>query len=346
MAPDIDSIYVLISKKLTGDISPEDSAVLDEWLRKSAANQAEFDDLASLWERSQRLHFPGKIDRPAALNRVRRHAGVRKVVPSGLRLVYQVAAVLLLSVLLSGLYNYLTSESKPSGEYFQEVVAAYGTRTNVDLPDGSTVFLNSGSSMKFSSQFASQDQRLIELKGEGYFAVAKDPNRPFIVKAGPIEVEALGTEFNVDAYEPEHAIDVVLVEGKVAINTTDRQTAKKLLVLEPNQLGRFEAKENKLIKENTSDLEKYIGWIDGKMVFLDDPIREVIRELEHWYNVQIELTDQRLANYRFTGTFIDEPVEEILKIFSMTSPLSYEISPLEKDSQGRYQKRLIKLKME
>lgn len=346
MTTDIDSIYVLISKKLTGDISPEDSAVLDEWLRKSAANQAEFDDLASLWEQSQRLHFPGKIDRPAALNRVRRHVGVRKVVPSGLRLVYQVAAVLLLSVLLSGLYNYFTFESKPSGEYFQEVVAAYGTRTNVDLPDGSTVFLNSGSSLKFSSQFAAQDQRLIELKGEGYFAVAKDPHRPFIVKAGRIEVEALGTEFNVDAYEPEHAIDVVLVEGKVAINTANHQTMENKMVLETSQLARFDAKENKLIKENTSELEKHIGWIEGKMVFVDDPIREVIRELEHWYNVQIELTDERLNNYRFTGTFLDEPVEEILKIFSMTSPLNYEISPLEKNSQGRYQKRLIKLKME
>ncbi|WP_423130034.1 FecR domain-containing protein [Gaoshiqia sp. Z1-71] len=346
MLPDSDPIYSLISKKLTGDISPGEAAALDQWLGDSPENRAEFNDLAALWQQSQQLRFPGKIDRPAALEKVRRHAGLRKASKFRLNLFYQVAAILLLSVLFSGLYNYFISGTRPSGEYFEEVLAAYGTRSQVGLPDGSTVYLNSGSSLKFSSRFADRKQRLISLKGEAYFDVAKDPKRPFIVKAGAIEVEALGTEFNVDAYEPDEAIDVVLVEGKVAVNVLKPGAGKDQMVLDPHELARFDAKENKLIRGKTGEMEKHVGWIDGKIVFMDDPIRDVIRELEHWYHVQIELTDPRLVNYRFTGTFIDEPVEEILNVFSMTSPLSYEITPAEKDGQNRFSKRIIKLKIE
>ncbi|WP_372776718.1 FecR family protein [Mangrovibacterium sp.] len=340
-----DHIYEIIARKLTGTISADESQMLEKWVSESHKNQIEFEDIQILWEKTGEFQIPSSIEQNAALELVHKRADIKSPKTFRLHLLYQAAAILVLAVLLAGTYNYFFSAGSSSSEYYEEVFAAIGTRTHVDLPDGSSVYLNSGSSLRFSNQFTTKDQRRIELEGEAYFDVAKDPEHPFIVQAGPIEIQALGTEFNVDAYNLDRAINVVLLEGKVAISEANRMDNKALMVLKPNEKARFNVKENTIIKEITYELERYVGWIDGKMVFMDDPIQDVMIKLENWYNVDIRLEDQKLNKYRFTGTFIDESVDEILHTFSLTSPLSYEITPAQKDSQGRYSKRIIKLKM-
>lgn len=340
-----DQIYEIITRKLTGTISDEENQILDEWISKSLQNQIEFEDIQILWEKTGEFQIPSRIDQNVALDLVHQRADIKSPKIFRLNLLYQAAAILVLAVLLAGTYNYFFSSGGSSSEYYEEVFAAIGTRTHVDLPDGSRVYLNSGSSLRFSNQFTSKKQRHLELEGEAYFDVAKDPKHPFIVQAGPIEVKALGTEFNVDAYNKDRAIEVTLLEGKVAINPANKSDGKVLMMLDPNETANFNVKENKISKTKTYELEKYVGWIDGKMVFIDDPIQDVTAKLENWYNVDIRLEDPKLNKYRFTGTFINESVDEILHTFSQTSPLSYEITPSQKDSQGRYTKRIIKLKI-
>ncbi|MEL7587512.1 MAG: FecR domain-containing protein [Prolixibacteraceae bacterium] len=343
MSMEEEQIYTLIAKNLQGDITDKESVILESWKSESERNKNEFNDLAELWKQSGRLQFPVRIDAVKALSEVHVRGGIIKRKVPQLSWFGQVAAILLLSVLFSGLYTYFFSEGS-SHEYYEEVVAAHGTRTSIDLPDGSVVFLNSGSSLRFSSQLGQNKERKVKLKGEGYFKVAKDPGSPFIVDAGKLFVEALGTAFNVNACHPDSQIEVALIEGKVAVHSGSGKKSANDLILSPNELARFNITTNSLLKESLDNPEKYIGWTEGKMIFADDPIRDVIQRLENWYHVEIRVQDQQLLNYRFTGTFVDEPLEEILNAFSLTSPLHYAIKPGIKNDQGEYSKRIIILK--
>jgi ferric-dicitrate binding protein FerR (iron transport regulator) len=338
-------IYEIIARELTGTVSPEETQILESWIAENIQNQLEYEDIRMLWEQTEEFVLPNRIDQKSALNLVHHKAAIKTSKTFRLHLFYQVAAILVLAVLLAGTYNYLRNSFHSKPIYYEEVHAAAGTRTHVDLPDGSKAYLNSGSSIRFSNQMAQSEQRRIELTGEAYFDVAKDPKHPFIVKAGTLEVRALGTEFNVDAYNPAESINVILLEGKVSISQADQEHNETLMILTPNEMARYQAKQNSISKERTYEPEKYIGWIEGKMVFVDDPIRDVIRKLANCYNVDIRLEDKQLEKYRFTGTFMNESVEEVLHTFSQTSPLTYDIIPARKDSQGRYTKRIIKLKM-
>jgi transmembrane sensor len=109
-------------------------------------------------------------------------------------------------------------------------------------------------------------------------------------------------------------------------------------------VAQFRTDENRLYINEVADMEKFYAWTEGKMVFIDDPIHVVVEKLSNWYNVDIEIADRRLDRFRFTGTFIDEPVEQILAILSRTSPMGYSIVPSRKLEDNSYTKRKIILK--
>ncbi len=347
MHTDKESIYDIISRYLGGDASDQEASRLRRWLSEDRKNQIEFDDIAALWEKSQSLQFPERINTHKALTTVHTKGKIKRIKTYRLSLMQQIAAILVISILLTGLYHYFSAGDRGAmyeTDYYQEVSAAYGTRTNVDLPDGTTVILNSGSSLRFSSLFSKDDTRRVELRGEGYFEVAKDTERPFIVNAGRIDIKVLGTQFNVNAYGVEPDIDIVLVEGEVAIGEANSKFSDNIMMLEPNQLARFNTAESKIYKETSVTLEKHIGWVEGRLIFEDDPIRTVVSRLEKWYGVDVKLDGENLLNYRFTGTFVNESLEGVLDAFSLTSPLTYDIKPATKDRTGEYTRKIITLK--
>jgi ferric-dicitrate binding protein FerR (iron transport regulator) len=344
MSTDKEQIYTIMTRYLQGHITDEESVILENWKSEEAKNRLEFDDLVELWRQTGTFHFPVKIDTDRALSEVHNESGIRQAPTVRLSLAWQIAAILILSVLFSGLYTWFFSGGSAKSVYYEEVQAAYGTRTSIELPDGSSVFLNSGSSLRFSSQLAGQKERRVELKGEGYFKVAKDAKRPFIVDMERLSVEALGTAFNVNAYEPDSHIEVLLTEGKVAVRAGTEKKSANEMILEPNQLAHYDVGANNLLKETVTEPAKYISWTEGKMIFIDDPIQEVIKRMENWYNVDIRLKDKQLMNYRFTGTFVNESLEEVLNILSLTSPLNFEVIPATKNGNGEYLKRTIILK--
>jgi transmembrane sensor len=338
-----DEIYVLISKSLTSRLTEEESLQLNNWISESREHRIEYNDVLRLWEKSKNLGFPEKLHTGKALNIVHKKAGIIRLIAYRLNLIQQIAAILFLSFLLSSVFSYFAFKRQAENSFYEEVSSAYGTRTHIELPDGSTVYLNSGSTLRFPNQLKNGKVRRVELTGEGFFKVTKDPKRPFIVQSGKLEVKALGTEFDVNAYAPETGIEVALVEGKVAVGTTHMKS-KETVILTPNQLARYLPLTNKISKEVMTEPEKYTGWTNGKMVFSDDPIQKVIQRIENWYNVKIRVEDDQLKKYRFTGTFVNESVEEILNAFSLTSPLQYEITAAQIDSNGKYTKREIILK--
>lgn len=337
-------IQELIIKSLTDTISQSERALLDAWKAESRANFLEYTDYETIWKESGRLASAGAADISASYKIIRKKARLdrNQRIPAWLN----IAAILVLSLVFSGLYQMFT-RTAPDIAYpqtvYHEIQATYGTQSRLRLPDGTTVHLNSGSTLKYPVTFDHSDERRIELSGEGFFEV-ENQDKPFIVDAGKLQIEVTGTRFNVDAYPENSNITVALVEGEVNLVSSTTSGSKRLATLKPGEVSKLAADKSNLYISEVADLIKYYAWTEGKIVFMDDPIQVVVEKLSNWYNVDIEIADRTLDRYRFTGTFIDEPVEQILTILSRTSPMGYSIVSSKKLADNTYTKRRIILK--
>lgn len=339
-------IYGIIIRSFAGNIPAEERALLEEWKAADKANLLEYADYETIWHESGRLASPVPVNLPSAYSKIVKATGPGK--PVRLPVWLNVAALVVLSVLFAGLYNLLTRpvpETEETLVAYQEIRASYGTQSKVTLPDGTTVYLNSGSILKYPVSFSGLEERRVELTGESFFEVDKQNGKPFIVEMGRMQVEVTGTRFNADAYPENRNITIALVEGEVMLNHCKAKNNARMTALKPGEIAQLRLDENHLYISEVADMEKYYAWTEGKIQFIDDPIYVVVEKLSNWYNVDIILADHRLDRYRFTGTFIDEPVEQILAILSRTSPLVYTIIPPRKLDDNSFTKRKITLKL-
>lgn len=249
----------------------------------------------------------------------------------------KVAAVLLLPVVALGFF-WLQSHRTPAPVRSEQmamstIYAPQGARTTFQLPDGTRGMLNSGSSIKYSIPFTAQ--RKVTLEGEGWFDVAHDSSHPFEVQTKAGSIQVLGTRFNVNAYADDEFMEVVLTEGRVRFIPVG---ADESVELAPDERLYF---RDDRISKTTVDPTKYTAWTEGKLVFRGDPMKEVVRRLERWYHVEIELADEALEEYAFFATFQDDTLEEVMKLLSMTSPISYKITPPELAPDGSVRKRRV-----
>lgn len=204
-------------------------------------------------------------------------------------------------------------------ETLVEIKAPAWTRARFVLPDGTTGWLNSNSSLSYNLNF--KTDRKVTLNGEAYFDVFHDKNRPFRVNTDDIEVDVLGTRFNIASYENENNIEIVLEEGKVELTGKD---LKSSLTMKPNELTTFD-KTRKNFSTELVETKKYMSWTEGKLIFRNDPIDVIARRLERWYNVEIEIKGNVVRDPRLRATFIDENLEEVLELLKSSLPIDYEI---------------------
>ncbi|NQU55209.1 MAG: DUF4974 domain-containing protein [Bacteroidetes bacterium] len=257
----------------------------------------------------------------------------------------RVAAVLLLPVLL--ILSYVISQPFHFANTFAqakidfvEVIAPIGSKTVVHLEDGTNVFLNHGSTLKYPQKFIGKS-REVQLTGEGYFDVAHNPDKPFLVNVNNIQVKALGTSFNVMAYPDEQVLETTLVEGKVILGQVNAKG--KLIHLEemkPGQNISINLNTN-TFKSNFGEVEKYTSWKEGKLIFKNESISQISRRLSRWYNVDIEFTDNLVQNYTYTATFVDETIFQILDLMVLATPICYKTLPREKMTDGTFSKQKI-----
>lgn len=247
------------------------------------------------------------------------------------------AAVLLIPFLIfGGLWYYKYADKVPviaEQTVKSTIIAPMGSRIKFYLPDGTIGWLNSGSTLDYSIPFTTN--RKIELNGEAWFDVAHDEANPFEISAGKSTIKVLGTKFNLNAYPDENYIEVVLEEGKVSFAT-------------PNLSSDVEMKPNErlvlsdgAINIYQEDVSKFGAWKEGKLMFRGDPMAEVARRIERWYNVNVVLADKALEDYVIRGTFQDNSVEEVMKYLSMTSPLKYKIVDQVEHADGSIDKKKI-----
>ncbi len=253
----------------------------------------------------------------------------------------RIAATLFVPLLLAFLaYIYLGREHVLPGQTaYAEIQCPLGVRTRFELPDGTTGFLNSGSTLKYPVQFTGN--RRVKLSGEAYFEVSHDANSPFHVKTRNLDIKVIGTVFNVIAYDDEKNEEVILQEGKVDVSTI---RGKNLSELAPDQRLVFNSDDHKFLTEKVT-ASQYVSWKDGKLVFRNEQMNEVAARLSRWYNVEVEVADKQLENYTYHATFIDEPLDEVLKLLALTTPISYVDLKRETSKDGVYGKRKVILKI-
>jgi len=251
----------------------------------------------------------------------------------------QVAAILLIPVLVfSAWYFFNEKAPKDTDLAWVEIQAPHSSRIQFSLPDGSAGWLNGGSSLSYHPQFTKKRQ--VQLTGEAYFEV-QPSNAVFNVKTADLNVNVLGTVFNVSAYEDDYFSQVVLVNGKVNV-TGNKQLLYQ--TLSPGERILVYPAENKF-NIRTVETESLTAWKDGLLLLDNEPLELAVKRMERWYNVEIIIEDELLKRYRFKATFEDEPLEEVLKLLSVSTPMEYTFEKREENSIGIYKKKRVRIKL-
>jgi hypothetical protein len=238
-----------------------------------------------------------------------------KLVPNSgfFNYLFRIAAVilLLLSTSISLYYYYLYSEIAHDRLVVCQTVAPLGSKTKMILPDSTVVWLNSGSTLKYNNLYGKKNREVL-LSGEGYFQVAKDEDRPFLVHTNHIEIAVLGTVFNVRSYSNEPSVEVNLLEGKVDVSIKNSKTTEKLS-LRPNEKMIYD-KSLKTMHRYETDAMRSALWVTGKLCFVDASLTEIAKDLERKYDVQIIIDTKKIKDEIFSGSLdLNQPVEKLLE---------------------------------
>ncbi len=218
----------------------------------------------------------------------------------------------------SGEIIYEVSGEGGDGLAYNTLSTSRGQQSQVRLPDGSVVFLNAESSLRYPTSFTKQQVRQVDLTGEGYFEVAKDKTRPFKVSAGGQVVEVLGTHFNVNSYGDSGKIKTTLLEGSVQVSG-----GSDLAKLLPGEQASFAGGKISVAKGN---VEEAVAWKNGYFMFNEESLGQIMQVVSRWYNVEVVFADPSLKELAFWGSVSRfAKVGEMLRILESTDKVRFEV---------------------
>lgn len=277
------------------------------------------------------------VDREAAFKSIKEKIKSKKEDRYSIfNLIRNAAAILAIPLLLGSIWFYFNYKNEiyqlTTETLEQEIEIPPGMRSQVILPDGSSVWLNAGSKIKYSFPFV-KNKREIELSGEGYFNVAKNENSPFIVKSGETFVKVLGTKFNLKAYPDEENVEIALKEGSVKFIISKGENRCKYYEMHPNEFLTYN-KVNEISTLYKTNVNKYIAWHNNTLILDETPMRQVAVLLERWYGVKVEY-DKQIEHYRFNTTFENESLFKVLELLELSSPISIKYLPAKVDEDTK-----------
>lgn len=332
---DIEQIF---RNAFSGQISSEEQQILDSWLIDRAENQRYYAEQKKLWDLLQLHQKMQKIDEHKAYQKISSQLFNKKK-PNLVLQIQRVAAILLLPVLIfTGITYFQNNKRNQSPQVYHTAETPLGMRSSLILPDGTKVWLNAGSKLSYPVTF-SEKFRTVSLSGEAYFEVKKHNKWPFMVNSGNMKIIVSGTSFNCNAYPENSVIETVLVEGLVTLKNQSSTVSKEL---RPGELAIFKKNTQQVTKTKT-DLQKYVAWKTGKLMFRDDKMNLVVEKLERWYNVDFEIKDKEIADYIYTATFIDESLDQVLKMLSLSAPIRYTVLERKKQDDQSFTRQVVRL---
>ncbi len=216
----------------------------------------------------------------------------------------------------------------------KEVVTRYGTRSFLELPDGSKLWLNAGSRVKYAEGFAGG--RELTLAGEAFFDVKHDPGHPFIIHTGKLDIKVLGTSFNLKAYPSDSTVETTLIDGKVEIDF--QEAGRDKIVLRPSEKVVIPVMETKPAQELNARVDRLTvnpdptyktlietSWVEDKLIFRNETFSDVSRRLERWYNIRFSFEDKRHLQDKLTGYFKDQPIRNVMDALQISLGFRYRI---------------------
>jgi ferric-dicitrate binding protein FerR (iron transport regulator) len=312
--------YELINKYLNGDASEAEVITIFQWIDQSAENRKEFIGYKKIWALT--AHSEGNAA-DAWNKKFKPGFGKQKILRSCFQFV-RYAAILILVFGTGMVVQYLSVEHpKEEAVYCKNTTihVPLGQMTNLELPDGSKVMLNSGSSIAYNGDFA-KGNRTVSLSGEAYFDVVKDREHPFLIETSSLNFKVFGTSFNLEAYPNEQAINATLVEGSLGVMD---KTDHELYRLKPDENARFDTLTSK-ISVSKVETAMYTSWKEGLITFRNEKLKDIARKIERWYNVEIMIGSPKLGEEAYFGTIMkNKPIDQLLEVLSLTSSLRYKI---------------------
>ena len=231
----------------------------------------------------------------------------------------------LLGIQREGTISYEDIADNGSAELvFNTLSVPYAKRLHLVFSDGSSVFLNAGTTIKFPIKFLKGQPREVFLDGEAFFDIVKDEKHAFIVQANRLRTKVYGTKFNVNSYRNNDLDQIVLQAGSVGVKSNGEQTKTSAeILLKPNEIAILDKTD--LLYKQKVDIKSHIAWVKGVFMFKNERFEDIFKKLERHYDVSIQINQPALNDSRYTGTFDIETIAEVLKTFSKLKGFSYEI---------------------
>lgn len=315
----------ILLRYLSGNTSPEEARQVETWLSQSAENEKTLEQLYFIRQASDRLKVMQSVNPDLALLRFKKQVRLKRhslQLRQRLQWLQRIAAILFIPVFLLSVY--LCMRQKQETEQYIEVKTNPGMVSSFRLPDGSKVWMNAGSYLRYPVTFAS-GKREIVLEGQGYFEVTHNPAKPFVVKVTQgYSVEVLGTEFNITAYRNEDLIETTLVEGSVKLNLGSSADKMVSQILKPKEKAVYK-KKDRLLSISSINPNYETAWKDGKIIFKKHPMEEVLKILSRHYNVRFEVTNPQVMDSEITAKFSNEQLPQVLEYLKLASGIKFKI---------------------
>lgn len=392
--------YSLLKEYMEGEPSEEKKELIASWFEEKEQTFKLEKCLKELWNETD----PGKVTPPGGhariLDRIHhkinmRHSGTTPTegstkkkadinMVSILKNLSRVAAIIMLPVLIYvgwEMLNRRVWQKNQSEIVYNEIICPLGARSQFELPDGTTGWLNNGSSLRYPARF-NGDTRHVELTGEAYFDVTHHRNRPFIIDTDRMDVKVLGTRLNVYAYPDDHFQSFTLEEGTIELIRLEDGEEITIMKMKPGQHAVYSATDEQLdmlsvspdtrtivldhegdggisgnkttesqnieapkgkINIGYGETSQYTDWKDGKLVLRNDPMPIMLKRIERWYRIKFIVRDDRINKYRYWATFQEENLDQVLKMLSLTGPIRFQKRPVEQMADGTYKTQVIEV---
>jgi len=312
--------YSTFGRYLDGTASEDEVKSVFQWMEASCENKKKVIQFKKIWVMSSRSDENLEKIWNQVLLKTRREKGKFKNLYYYAKYAAAIAIVFCLGVFVHSIFL-----GTPAGEdpYVGEIQidVPLGPMSNVVLPDGTKVQLNSGSRLTCAVNL-DHNVREVLLEGEAFFDVARDSLRPFFVKTKKLDFKVYGTSFNIQAYYEDQEVNATLIEGSLGV--VDKSGAELVrLVPGENALYRNDEQDLEIRKV---DLSLYTSWKNGLITFRELTMKDIARKIERWYNVEIVIVNPKLEDQRYFGAIMkNKPVDQILEVFRLTSSLKYRI---------------------
>jgi ferric-dicitrate binding protein FerR (iron transport regulator) len=360
------TIWNLIGKKLAGEASPDETRELERLLKNNPELHYPMQTINDLWKS---LPVP---DREEAENAFSRHLGRMKELDfdfpamnaadpedypwpeksRGSRLRFPALTFLGIAFLAIAVWIYRGPQhpfpapvEHPPVAVVNEINTAEGSRTHLTLPDGTRVWLNAGSRLSYGKSYNAAT-REVNLTGEAFFDVARNTQKPFLIHAARIDIQVLGTSFNIKSYPTDRTTEATLIRGSIEVSIKDRPSER--IILKPNEklvvanddstLHRFNPRkyptatpDEPLVAIRKPTYEQKTGtiietsWVDNKLIFREETFGDLARQMERWYGVKIQFDDPAPEDLQFTGSFKEESIRQALDALRYTARFDYHI---------------------